>query len=183
MTMSIRRGHSVLAAIVMTAIASGSGAAAEDPCATFSWDVTRERALFTMAPESALAGREVSPAPLLMLERLYELRLAPQGVVTYAVSPQKQRPVAEDFGGLAHLKFDRPGTYRVSLDQGLWIDLVADGKLIASSDFQGNPGCRAPHKIMQYVLPAGQDVLLQLSGGHDGRVRITITRPDDAPAT
>jgi hypothetical protein len=183
MTMSIRRGHPVLAAIVVAVIASGSVAAAEDPCAAFSWDVTHERALFAMAPESAVAGREVSPAPLLMLERLYELRLAPQGVVTYAVSPQKQRPVAGAYGGLAHLKFDRSGTYRVSLDQGLWIDMVTEGKLIASSDFQGRPGCRAPHKIVQYVLPAGQDVLLQLSGGHDGRVRITITRSDDAPAT
>jgi len=182
MTMSIRSGYPVLAAIVVTAMASGSVRAA-DPCAAFSWNVTHERALFAMAPEPAVAGRAVSPAPSLVLERLYELQLFPQGAIAYAMSPEKKAAAADSYGGLARLKVDKSGTYRVSLDRGSWVDVVANGKLITSTDFQGRPGCGAPHKIVLYALPAGQDLVLQLSGGRDGRVRIAITRLDNVPAS
>jgi len=181
MTMSICTGHSFLAAIIVTAMVSGSVKAADDPCSAFSWNVTHEHALFAMAPEPAVAGRSVSEAPLLALDRLYELQLSSQGAIAYALLPEKKAVVADDYGGLARLKIDKPGTYRVSLDRGAWVDVVANGMLIQAVDFQGRSGCQAPHKIVQYVLPVGQDLVLQLSGVREGRVRIAITRPEERP--
>jgi hypothetical protein len=57
----------------------------------------------------------------------------------------------------------------------VWIDIVADGKMIDSADFQGRAGCQAPHKIIQYSLAAGRELLLQLSGAPSATVRLTIT--------
>jgi hypothetical protein len=69
---------------------------------------------------------------------------------------------------------------RIALDQPAWIDVVADGQAIASSDYQGRTGCRAPHKLVQFSLPAGKDLLIQLSGTPETRVRLTITRVEQA---
>jgi hypothetical protein len=41
---------------------------------------------------------------------------------------------------LARLSLQQAGSYRVSVDQAVWIDIVADGKMIDSADFQGQPG-------------------------------------------
>jgi hypothetical protein len=182
MTVSIRRGYALLAAILMITVAAQAVRAGEDPCAAFSWNVSHERELFAASPEAAVAGREASLAPLLALDRLYEPQLAPEGQVVFVVPPERSRPATDNFGGVVRLRADIAGTYRIFVNQGLWIDIVAKGRLIASNDFQGRAGCQAPHKIVQYVLPGEQDLVLQLSGGRDGRVRIAITRLGSTPA-
>jgi hypothetical protein len=53
--------------------------------------------------------------------------------------------------------------------------VVADGQLLPSKDFQGRPDCSAPHKIVEFVLPSGKDLLLQFSNGVNRTVRVTIT--------
>jgi len=47
--------------------------------------------------------------------------------------------------------------------------------MIASADFQGRPGCLAPHKIVQYQLPAGRQLTLQFSAAASAQLRLTIT--------
>jgi hypothetical protein len=78
-------------------------------------------------------------------------------------------------GRLYQLQLQQAGVYRVSLDQGAWIDIVADGRMIGSGDFQGRPGCTAPHKIVQFLLPAGQELLLQFSAAVAPVLRVAIT--------
>jgi hypothetical protein len=72
----------------------------------------------------------------------------------------------------------QPGTYRISVDQPAWIDLVAEGRMIGSADFQARPGCLAPHKIVQYLLPAGPELALQFSAAASPHLRLTITHVD-----
>ena len=86
------------------------------------------------------------------------------------------------YAGIARLRLQRPGTYRVSVDQSLWIDVLADGKMIDSSDYQGRHGCLAPHKIVQYSLPADVNPILQLTGAVNPIVRLTITALDAGTA-
>jgi hypothetical protein len=149
--------------------------AADDPCAGFSWDVGRERALFATTAEAVPAGRDVASAPWLVPDRLYELTVAPQERVTFASPPGRNTPVDGASAGLARLSVTTAGDFRVSLDQGFWVDIVAGHELVASRDFQGRPGCRAPHKIVLYSLPGGQDLVLQVSGAAGSRLRIAIT--------
>jgi hypothetical protein len=167
-----------LCVLLVLGLAAGSALAQEDPCAKFSWNIEHERALFATAPEAVAAGRDAATTPLLVPERLYQLQLAPQDHVALALPPGKQPKPDGAYAGMARLRLQQPGTYRVSVDQPLWIDVVADGKMIESADFQGRPGCLAPHKIVQYSLAAGRDLLLQLSGAVSPGARLTITQVD-----
>jgi hypothetical protein len=152
--------------------------AADDPCAGFSWDVGRERALFATAAEAVSGGKDAESAPLLAPDRLYELTLAPQEQVAFAAPPARKKGVEGASGGLARLHLTAAGNYRIALDQAFWIDVVADHQIVASKDFQGRPGCQAPHKIVLYSLPSEKDLILQFSGATAQRLKLTITPVD-----
>jgi hypothetical protein len=147
----------------------------EDPCAGFSGNVTAERALFAGAAQPISAARDVASAPLLAPGRLYQLQLAPHGQVSMRLAPGKKTQLEGAYAGLARLQLQQPGSYRISMDQGAWIDVVADGQMIGSSNFQGRPGCTAPHKIVQFLLPAGHELLLQFSAATAPVLRVAIT--------
>jgi hypothetical protein len=148
---------------------------AEDPCAGFTWDVRHERALFGTEGQAAEAGKSLTGAPALILDRLYELQLNAQTGVAFVVPPEKQRVKDDAYAGLTTVRIEAPGTYRIALDQALWVDVLVNGVPIHSQAFQGRPGCNAPHKVVEFALPAGA-VTLQLSGGRTATVKVTVTR-------
>lgn len=168
----------LLLALLSLCLAGRCALAADDPCAGFSWQVTHERALFAGTAQPIAAGREPTSAALLAADRLYELQLAPQGQVAMLLPPGKKTQLTDAYGGLARLQLARPGSYRISVDQGAWIDVVGDGHMIESSDFQGRPGCSAPHKIVQYLLPGAHELVLQVSAAAAPHLRLTITPAD-----
>jgi hypothetical protein len=153
----------------------GSQAIAADPCVGFKWDVRKEHALFS-GPNVALAGgKNLSSAPRITADHLYLLQLAPQSEVSFVMPPGKQT-LTDGYAGVAELKVEAPGKYRVSLDTSFWIDVVADGKLAVATDFQGQHGCDAPHKIVEFDLTGGTRFVVQLSGSAQPNVRLTVTR-------
>ena len=167
---------SALSALTVLMLAGATVAVADDdPCAGFKWNVTQEHALFSKTPESIAAGHDLASAPVMKAERLYELTLAPQEGVKFALPPGKKGLPDGAFAGLVHLQVPTAGAYRVSLDQGFWVDVVGNQKLIESTDFTGSHTCSGPRKIVLYNLPAGQDLVLQLSGAAKDRVRVTLT--------
>ena len=156
--------------------------AADDPCAGFTWDIAQERALFATVAEAAPGGIDVASTRLLAPGRLYEIGLNPQEQVKFDAPPGKKARNDHVFAGLARLQMMIAGEYRISLDQPAWIDVVAEHELVASKDFQGRPGCLAPHKLVLYSLPGGEDLILQLSGAPTSRVRLTVTAVPAAPS-
>ncbi len=149
-----------------------------EPCSAFIWDVRQERALFASTPQAAAAGANAVSAAALVPDHLYQLTLMPQPQVTFAAPPGKRMLTDGAFAGVVAFQVTAPGTYRIALDQPFWIDVVLEGHLLASKDFQGAPDC-APHKIVEFDLPAGKQLLLQFSGATSPTTRVTITR---APA-
>jgi hypothetical protein len=73
--------------------------------------------------------------------------------------------------------------YRVSLEQPLWVDVIANGTLVPAKDFQGRPGCNAPHKIVEFTLPAQVPITLQFSSGGVSTVKVTVTRSPAATSS
>lgn len=80
------------------------------------------------------------------------------------------------------LHITHPGTYRISTDQPVRIDLEMGTQTIASTNYLEQPGCSAPHKIVQFTLPAG-DLLLELSNAGKAAVLATVTRAAPVPGS
>ncbi|HUN71788.1 MAG TPA: hypothetical protein VMU52_05710 [Steroidobacteraceae bacterium] len=149
---------------------------ADDACAAFKWNVAHERALFATQPLKESAGRDAASATRIRRDRLYRVRLIPEEKVSFAATPGKRTPTEGTYAGVVLLHLAAAGTYRVSLSQRFWVDVVKDGKIISSEAFTGAHGCNAPRKVVQYRLPAG-NVLLQISGEASPEVELAVTRP------
>jgi hypothetical protein len=147
---------------------------AED-CVDFKWDVTQERALFATPATPLSAGMEAKSAPTVLLNHLYALKLMPQDQVTFAAMPGKKTPKAGANAGIVTFKLPASGSYRIAIDMPFWIDVVSNGALVAAKDFQGQHGCSAPHKIVEFDLAGTRPLFLQLSDAAPDSVRLTIT--------
>jgi hypothetical protein len=134
----------------------------EDPCTAFSLDVRHERDLFAQQAVDVASGKALTDAPALTPERLYELELRAQPEVSFA--------------GIARLTVASAGVYRFALDQAAWIDVVVNGTVLKTLDFQGRPGCSAPHKIVEFALPAGKPLLLEFSASVTPSIKVTVSR-------
>jgi hypothetical protein len=146
----------------------------EDPCAGFKWDVSRERALFGTSGQELAAGKDRASAPALVPNRLYRLQLSPRDQVSFPVPPGKSPP-AGGYAGLAALQIPAAGSYRVSIDLPIWIDVAAGGALVPARDYEAEHGCDAPRKIVVFDLDAGHGLMLQFSAADRAVIRLTVT--------
>jgi len=162
-------------AMLCAAALSAMPARADDPCSSFTWDVSRELALFTGQATALTAGTDSGAAPSLSLGRLYRLQLRPLGEVRFVAAPGKGNAVETGFAGLAAIEIRSPGAYRIAIDAPFWIDVVADGGLVRSTGHQGAAGCSGPHKIVEFEFPLARRLLLQFSGADADSVRVTVT--------
>ena len=167
---------------VLLSLPLASSDAAEDPCATFSWDVHHERDLFSKQAVDLASGKALADAPSLTPDRLYELELRAQPEVSFTAPPSRTWPEEATYAGLARLTVATAGVYRFALDQPAWVDVVAGGAVLQSRDAQGRVGCSAPYKIVEFALPAGKPLVLELSASVTPSMRITVTRsPTQGP--
>jgi len=161
--------------MLFTLLLGLSAGAWADDCVDFKWDVTQERALFATPATPLSAGMEAKSAPTVLLNHLYELKLMPQDQVTFAATPGKKTPRAGSNAGIVTFKLPAGGSYRIAIDMPFWIDVVSNGALVTAKDFQGQHGCSAPHKIVEFELHGTRPLFLQLSDAAPDSVRLTIT--------
>ncbi len=142
-------------------------------CTGFKWDVTRERALFAAPAAPLAAANDGRAPPAVATNRLYQLRLAPAGEMRFPAPPGKA-PADGTFAGVARLLVPGSGRYRIALDAPLWIDVVAGDRRVPANDYEGQPSCDAPRKIVEFDLDGSQRLTLQLSGAAQAIVRIAV---------
>lgn len=148
---------------------------AADPCDGFHWNVAHERTLFATPPTPVTAATAAGTVPTLEVDRLYDIALTPQDKVSFVMAPAKKALADGAYAGLVKLHIPVAGKYRVSMSEGFWIDVIADGKFAPTDDFTGSRECSAPRKIVQYPLPAGNDLVLQFSNATSPSVKVTVT--------
>jgi hypothetical protein len=170
-----------LVALASTLLIAHPSSAAEG-CDGIDWPVKQERALFAGTADTVPAGKSEGAAPALRLHELYSVALSPQDQVTFRVPPGGRKPADGAYAGVAVLHITRPGTYRVSTDQPVRIDLEMGTQTVASTNYLEQPGCSAPHKIVQFTLAAG-DLLLELSNARKAVVLLTVTRATAVPGS
>jgi hypothetical protein len=160
---------------LLTLLASFAPATrAQDACMDFKWDVSKERALFAGPPTVMEAGTDVKSAPIVLPNHLYQLALAAQKSVNFSVRQGKKNE-DDAYAGLAILRISAAGSYRVSVDLPVWIDVVTQDSVLQPADFQGQHDCAAPRKVVVFDLKGTKPFLLQFSGAAIDQLLVTIT--------
>lgn len=179
--MDVRLALLLPALLAASAAVAGDAQPAADAlppeCSTFTWDVSDELAALRSPSTAGEAGRGGdSGAVRIEPGRRYDMRLHPQAEVALAARPAK--PMLDDAATAGLLTFTVPedGRYRVSITTGHWIDVVDAGQVVPSLDFQGRRGCPLVHKIVEFELQAGRDLVLQFAGGAVDEAGVVITR-------
>jgi len=153
-----------------------TAAAEDDPCTRFTWDVSHELAVMKEEPRTlAAAPNPQSALPQLDLDTPYEITLADQSAAVFIITPGKPTLPDGAHAGILRFRTDKAGLYRVSITSGHWIDVIDGKALLKSRDFQGARGCERPRKIVEYELPGGRELTLQLSGAADASILLAVT--------
>lgn len=164
---------------------ASAGAQADDPCQGFKWDITNVLAAYgetSQTVRAAAQGTEISKIPAIAVNRNYDVTLTPQQDIAFHAAPGKLTLDDGSWGG--HLRFQVPvaGSYLVALTGTHWLDIIDGSELLQSVNFGGARGCAKPGKVVEFVLPADRELILQLSGGVDSSISVVIAPPGKAAA-
>lgn len=175
MKMTGTTGGWLLAGLLLAGAGSPGPALADaDPCQGFKWDLRQERALFA-APAGPAVSAHGTPVATIPAGQAVDLVLAPQAEVKLLAPPGKAMLSDGAYAGVVMFQVPAEGVYRISLSLPAWVDVVSEGRTLPSEDFNGVPGCSAPHKVVTYRFPAGAQLGLQLSAASSANVRVAIT--------
>lgn len=174
----MRTSCAVLLLCVLTMPCHAADAA---DCSTFTWDMSKELALFAGTGKPLAVGSTATAAPEVAVDTLYAVDLHPLADVAFVHALGKSAPAEAGSGGLLKLRVAAAGRYRITLDAPLWIDVVAGNELVASNGFQGRQPCHLIHKSVEWSLPADVELIVQLAGPSHADAKLAVTRAPDAP--
>lgn len=100
--------------------------------------------------------------------------LSPTGELRYVAPPEKPGG-SDDHGGLFGVAIAEAGTYRVAMGAGAWVDMLSDGKAVASSAHGHGPACTGIRKFVDFTLTPGRYVL-QVAGNAGPTLPLLLTR-------
>jgi hypothetical protein len=149
------------------AVAATPALAADAACAKFNWPVDRELALLRAPRPDTAPGAAVAGGPPFALT----LKLATGATLP---SPSEKATDPAKFSGFVTFAAPKPGDYLVSLSGEAWIDVIQDGKPVASTMHSGDPNCPDLRKSVRFTLTA-MPVTLQISNAPSDRILIAIT--------
>lgn len=166
------------------AILIAARAAAHDPpmdgCSASSVDVSRELALMRSPAIPVTAVPAEGPKmPVLVVDKHYAISLIAQENVEFRVKPANAARKKSPRGGILRLEVPSAGRYRISITSRHWIDVLDGESPVASMAHQG-PECEVLHKVVEFDLPKGRPLTLQLSGRDDAIVGLAITASPSA---
>ena len=115
-------------------------------------------------------------AAMLAIGEAARVKLLPTPAVRYPLRPEKPGG-SVSFGGLVGLHVTTPGTYRIALGSGAWIDLVAGGKAVVSTAHGHGPDCSGIRKMVDFPLETGDYTLQIGANGADSITVLAVKRP------
>jgi len=146
--------------------------AAPAPCPATPVPLPAELAGWTSAaPVTAAAtATDIGKAQITLGSRA-DIALVPAAQVQF-LAPEKA-PMAGTHSGMVRFTVPAARTYRVALGAGAWIDVVRDGKAIASGAHGHGVPCTPVRKTVDFALTPG-DYVLQISGNRDATLSVLI---------
>ncbi len=156
------------------AAALAGSALAQEPvgCDKFKWPIDKERALLAVAVPVALGGDVAQP-----LAGGVKLALSPYADAKLPVEPSRAPKAPDSYAGFVHYgALPQAATYRITLSEPAWIDVVQNGQMAESVAFSGALGCDGIRKSVKFNL-AASPFIIELSGTAAREVAIAVT-PD-----
>ena len=144
-------------------------------CGDYGADLRSELRLMGGALAKISAAGDVAAAPQIEPGKAYAVDLLPQAQVHFPVPPKQDRGGDGRSAGMLSLGNLAAGSWRVSTDSPVWIDLLAGGKAVTSSGFEMKTECPAILKTVVFAVPGGVPVLLQINGAPQHSVRLLVT--------
>ena len=92
----------------------------------------------------------------------------------FAIPPAKA-PASGDTGATVVFTVDAAGRYRVALDAGVWVDVVANGAALPSVGHGHGPACSPIKKMVDFDFTPGR-YTLQLSGARASVVTVEVAK-------
>jgi hypothetical protein len=164
-------GRTYLALIVLLLAAP---AFAQEPvgCDKFKWPLDRERAMLA-SPTAVASGSEVlQPHAAATM-----VTLVPFADAHLPVAPERAPKSPDSSAGFVRVAgLPKPGTYRITLSQGAWIDVIQDGIVVKSTASSGATGCDGVRKSVKFELAPGP-IVIELSGTTAHAIAVVVT-PD-----
>jgi hypothetical protein len=139
---------------------------ADAVCTKFAWPVHHELDLLRAPPPDAASGAALSVVPVAA-----SLKLATGASLPRA--PEKPADPAK-FAGFVTLPAPAAGDYLVSLSAEAWIDVIQDGRPVASYSHSGDPNCPGLRKSVRFTL-AAKPVTIQVSNGPEDHILLAVT--------
>ncbi len=155
-------------------VALAGSAFAQEPagCDKFKWPIDKERALLAVASPVTAGGDVAQP-----LGGGVKLPLAPFAEVKLPMPPGRQPKSPDSYAGFVrYAALPRAATYRVTLSEPAWIDVVQDAHEVKSTAFSGALGCEGIRKSVKFDLSA-MPFVIEISGTAAHEIAIAVT-PD-----
>jgi len=153
-------------------MATAGTAFAQEPvgCDKLKWPIDKERALLAAAAAVASAGEVAKP-----LSGAAKLPLVPFAGAKLPTPPGRQPKSPDSYAGFVrYAALPRAATYRVTLSEAGWIDVVQGGQEVKSIDHTGALGCRGIRKSVKFNLAASPFVI-EISGTTARDITIVVT--------
>lgn len=167
-----------IAAFVGCVLSPASGwAAGSGGCDSFEWPLKTELEWMKAADSAAAQSGATLAAPP---AKAIALTLQPVDAVKFDIVPAGKGKAEGDkaFGGI--IKFEgvtAPGLYQISLSGPGWIDVVQDGKALATEAHTGKSDCDGLRKSVRFKIGPGP-FAVQLNGVPDDVIKIAIRTAD-----
>jgi hypothetical protein len=151
-------------------------AAPQEPPAPCATPAALPANLAAWTPGASVAAatdtKSLASAQLPIGTRL-EVMLAPSDDVRFMHRPGKPgEPMSK--GGMLGFTVTRPGTYRVALGTGAWLDVVSGTTALSSVAHDHGPACSGIRKLVDFTLTPGRYVL-QIEGSKDAATPVLVT--------
>lgn len=157
---------------MLVLMATARTAIAQEPvgCDKFKWPLDQERALLAAATPVAPAGEVAKP-----LAGAAELALVPFAEAKLPRPPARQPKSPDSYAGFVrYAALPRAATYRVTLSDAAWIDVVQDAREVTSVDHTGVLECSGIRKSVKFNLAASPFVI-EISGTTARSIAIVVT--------
>jgi hypothetical protein len=162
--------HRCFLAVIALLIATPAFAQEPVGCDKFKGPLDREKALLASA-KPLESGSDV-PQPLAAVM----VALVPFADAKLPMAPSRMPKTPDSYAGYIRVAaLPKAATYRITLSQGAWIDVIQDSHQAKSAAFSGATGCEGVRKSVKFDLAAAP-FIIELSGTTARSIGLVVTQ-------